>query len=331
MSQMMKACLVDESNNLYWGEVEKPACGSDELLVRVHATAVNRADLQQKEGTYPVPPGASPILGLEMAGTIEEKGELVTDWNIGDRVMALLSGGGYAQYVVIKADTAIRVPEELHLEQAASIPEVYLTSYLNMIQLGGLSSGERVLIHAAASGVGTASIQLAKTVGAQVYATAGSNEKIEAVKELGADLAIAYKEHSFRDIVLKETGGHGVELVLDPIGAAYWQDNMEVLALDGRMVLYGTMGGSKIDQVDLMPAMLKRIHLIASTLRGLPHERKVALKNEFEEQVMPKFRSGEMIPVIDSVYEPFEVNEAHARMKSNQNIGKLVVRVPSPK
>lgn len=329
MEQTMKACLVDESNNLYWGDVEKPICKDDELLVRVHATAVNRADLHQKEGLYPVPPDASPILGLEMAGTVEQIGKDVSGWRVGDRVMALLSGGGYAQYAAIKADIAIKVPEELHLDQAASIPEVYLTSYLNMLQLGGLSSGERVLIHAAASGVGTASIQLAKAVGAKVYATAGSEEKIEVVKDLGAELAILYKEQSFREIILKETNGHGVELVMDPVGAAYWEDNMEVLALDGRMVLYGTMGGSKIDQVDLMPAMLKRIHLIASTLRGIPHERKVALKNDFVEWVMPKFRTGEIVPIIDSVYESFEVNEAHARMKSNQNIGKLVVRVPS--
>ncbi|SMG51245.1 NAD(P)H-quinone oxidoreductase [Paenibacillus aquistagni] len=329
MEQTMKACLVDESNNLYWGDVEKPICKDDELLVRVHATAVNRADLHQKEGLYPVPPDASPILGLEMAGTVEQIGKDVSGWRVGDRVMALLSGGGYAQYAAIKADIAIEVPEELHLDQAASIPEVYLTSYLNMLQLGGLSSGERVLIHAAASGVGTASIQLAKAVGAKVYATAGSEEKIEVVKDLGAELAILYKEQSFREIILKETNGHGVELVMDPVGAAYWEDNMEVLALDGRMVLYGTMGGSKIDQVDLMPAMLKRIHLIASTLRGIPHERKVALKNDFVEWVMPKFRTGEIVPIIDSVYESFEVNEAHARMKSNQNIGKLVVRVPS--
>lgn len=329
MEQTMKACLVDESNNLYWGDVEKPICKDDELLVRVHATAVNRADLHQKEGLYPVPPDASPILGLEMAGTVEQIGKDVSGWRVGDRVMALLSGGGYAQYAAIKADTAIEVPEELHLDQAASIPEVYLTSYLNMLQLGGLSSGERVLIHAAASGVGTASIQLAKAVGAKVYATAGAEEKIEVVKDLGAELAILYKEQSFREIILKETNGHGVELVMDPVGAAYWEDNMEVLALDGRMVLYGTMGGSKIDQVDLMPAMLKRIHLIASTLRGIPHERKVALKNDFVEWVMPKFRTGEIVPIIDSVYESFEVNEAHARMKSNQNIGKLVVRVPS--
>ncbi|MBR2568834.1 MAG: NAD(P)H-quinone oxidoreductase [Paenibacillus sp.] len=329
MEQTMKACLVDESNNLYWGDVEKPICKDDELLVRVHATAVNRADLHQKEGLYPIPPDASPILGLEMAGTVEQIGKDVSGWRVGDRVMALLSGGGYAQYAAIKADIAIEVPEELHLDQAASIPEVYLTSYLNMLQLGGLSSGERVLIHAAASGVGTASIQLAKAVGAKVYATAGSEEKIEVVKDLGAELAILYKEQSFREIILKETNGHGVELVMDPVGAAYWEDNMEVLALDGRMVLYGTMGGSKIDQVDLMPAMLKRIHLIASTLRGIPHERKVALKNDFVEWVMPKFRTGEIVPIIDSVYESFEVNEAHARMKSNQNIGKLVVRVPS--
>lgn len=329
MEQTMKACLVDESNNLYWGDVEKPICKDDELLVRVHATAVNRADLQQKEGLYPVPPDASPILGLEMAGTVEQIGKDVSGWRVGDRVMALLSGGGYAQYAAIKADIAIKVPEELHLDQAASIPEVYLTSYLNMLQLGGLSSGERVLIHAAASGVGTASIQLAKAVGAKVYATAGSEEKIEVVKDLGAELAILYKEQSFREIILRETNGHGVELVMDPVGAAYWEDNMEVLALDGRMVLYGTMGGSKIDQVDLMPAMLKRIHLIASTLRGIPHERKVALKDDFVEWVMPKFRTGEIVPIIDSVYESFEVNEAHARMKSNQNIGKLVVRVPS--
>ncbi|WP_211234318.1 NAD(P)H-quinone oxidoreductase [Paenibacillus taiwanensis] len=328
MQNRMKACLVGSDHDLYWGDWEKPTCGPDELLVRIYATAVNRADLLQKRGKYPVPPGASPILGLEMAGTIEEVGANVVNWQVGERVAALLSGGGYAQYVVIPQTMAIHIPDQLSLEQAAGIPEVFLTAYLNAFKLGGLQAGERILVHAAASGVGTAAVQLAKAAGAHVYATVGTDEKAEAVRRLGADCVVNYRHQSFKETIQQETNGHGVELILDPVGASYWQDNVDSLAYDGRFVLYGALGGAKIDSFDLMAVMLKRVHVIGSTLRGLPLSRKAALTANFVEWALPLFKSGQLQPIIDSVWDAEEVNEAHAQMERNANIGKLIILTP---
>ena len=325
MAESMKALLVDSEQNLYIESCEKPVCGPGELLVKVHATAVNRADLLQKKGKYPAPAGTSPILGLEMSGVVEEVGPDVQGWEAGDRVASLLNGGGYAEYVVIPQDMAFRIPDKLTLTEAAAIPEVFLTAYLNMIQLGKLQAGERVLIHAAASGVGTAAVQLAKAMGAYVIATSGTDEKCEVVSRIGADEVINYNNESFREEVLRLTNGEGVQMILDPVGASYWHDNMEVLGLDGRLILYGTLGGTKVDQLDIMPAMLKRIHIIASTLRGLPHQRKAELTRKFVEWAMPKFVTDEIEPVIDSVWNMEEANAAHARMEANQNIGKMII------
>ncbi|MCG7408559.1 NAD(P)H-quinone oxidoreductase [Paenibacillus sp. ACRRX] len=328
MQTSMQACLIGSDHSLYWGDWEKPTCGPDELLVRIYATAVNRADLLQKRGKYPVPQGASPILGLEMAGTVEEVGANVVNWQVGERVAALLSGGGYAQYVVIPQAMAIQIPDQLSLEQAAGIPEVFLTAYLNAFKLGGLQAGERILVHAAASGVGTAAVQLAKAAGARVYATAGTDEKAEAVRRLGADCVMNYHHQSFKDRIQQETNEQGVQLILDPVGASYWKDNLDSLAFDGRLVLYGTLGGSKIESFDLMAAMLKRIHIMGSTLRGLPQTRKAALTADFVEWAMPMFKSGQLQPIIDSVWDAEEVNEAHVQMERNANIGKLIILTP---
>lgn len=325
MTTKMKAILVNAEQKLYIGTYEKPECGPGQLLVRVHATAVNRADLLQKHGKYPVPEGASPILGLEMSGEIEEIGEGVKGWEVGNHVAALLNGGGYAEYVVISAEMAMRIPDQLTLTEAAAIPEVFLTAYLNMVMLGRLKAGERVLIHAAASGVGTAAIQIAKALGAYVIATTGTDEKCEVINRLGADVDINYRNQSFREETMRVTDGKGVNLILDPVGAAYWNDNMDVIGVDGRIILYGALGGSKVDELDIMPAMVKRIHIIASTLRGLPQQRKIELTSEFVKWAMPLLKSDQLQPVIDSVWEATEANEAHARMEANLNIGKMII------
>ncbi|MGZ9587193.1 NAD(P)H-quinone oxidoreductase [Paenibacillus marinisediminis] len=325
MANRMKAILVNEEQKMYIGTWERPVCGPGELLVRVHATAVNRADLLQKRGKYEVPKGASPILGLEMSGVIEEVGEGVKNWEAGNHVASLLNGGGYAEYVVIPEDMAIAIPDQITLTEAAAVPEVFLTAYLNMIQLGKLKAGERILIHAAASGVGTAAIQIAKAVGAYVIATAGTDEKCEVVSRLGADAVINYQNQSFREEVLRRTKGEGVQLIMDPVGPAYWQDNMDVLSVDGRIILFGALSGSKVEQLDIMPAMIKRIHIIASTLRGLPHKRKVELTRSFVQWAMPLFKSEAIQPVIDSVWDAEEANEAHKRMEANLNIGKMII------
>ncbi|WP_225445931.1 NAD(P)H-quinone oxidoreductase [Paenibacillus arenosi] len=328
MEEQMIACLVNESKSLYWGSWTKPKCTSGELLIRVEATALNRADLLQKRGLYAPPKGASPIIGLEMAGVVEEVGSSVEGWEVGDRICALLPGGGYAQYVTIPAELAIRISDKLTFVEAAAIPEVFLTAYLNMFELGRLKAGEHVLIHAAASGVGTAAVQLAKAAGAFVIATVGTDEKADAVERLDADVVINYRNQSFEDAVMEYTNGKGVDMIMDPIGASYWKSNMEALAMDGRLILFGVLGGSKVEKVDLLPAMMRRIHIITSTLRGLPIERKAALTASFVDWAMPLIENGEMEPIIDSVWEADEINEAHARMERNENIGKMVVLVP---
>ena len=228
---------------------------------------MNRADLLQRQGMYPPPPGASPILGLECAGTVVEIGAGVTGWKAGDRAMALLAGGGYAEQVVVHAGSALRVPERLSLEEAAAIPEVFLTAFLNLFEVGGLSAGGRALVHGGGSGVGTASIQLVKAAGARILITAGSEDKCARCLELGADVAIDYRKENFAERVREETGGRGVDVVLDSIGAQYFEGNLASLATGGRLVLIGLMGGAKVE-ANLAVLLARRLHVIGSTLRA---------------------------------------------------------------
>ncbi|WP_339160984.1 NAD(P)H-quinone oxidoreductase [Siminovitchia sp. FSL H7-0308] len=323
---MMKAILVDEKGNVKIGTTEKPDIAPDELLIRVKATALNRADLLQKRGHYPPPPGASSILGLEMAGIVEEMGEHVQGWNKGDRVCALLPGGGYAQYAAIPAGMAMPVPENLSFEEGAAIPEVFLTAYMNMFDLGKLQKGQSILIHAGASGVGTAAIQLAREVGANIIVTAGSQEKLDLCRSLGADTVINYTEGPFLPEV-KKAAPDGVDLILDFVGAPYWEQNINALALDGRLVLIGTMGGAKVKEVNLLKIVFKRIQIIGTALRSQPVEKKIALTQSFAAFALQKFSEGRLKPVIDSVWDWKDVNQAHERMEKNKNAGKIVLKI----
>lgn len=323
---MMKAIIADERGNLKIGTVEKPAIAPDELLIRVKATALNRADLLQKRGHYPPPPGASPILGLEMCGVVERIGSKASGWKTGDRVCALLPGGGYAQYAAIPAGMAMPVPENLSFEEGAAIPEVFLTAYLNMFDLGKLQRGQTVLIHAGASGVGTAAIQLAREAGANIIATAGSKEKLALCRSLGADTVIDYKIGPFISEV-KKAAPDGVNLILDFVGAPYWEQNIDALSLDGRLVLIGTMGGSKVKEVNLLKILFKRIQVIGTALRSQPIEKKIALTQSFASFAMQKFSVGRLKPIIDSIWDWKDVNTAHDRMEKNKNAGKIVLKV----
>jgi len=325
---MMKAILVEEnSQSLFIGNTDMPHMKKNELLVKVKATALNRADLLQKRGLYPPPPGASPILGLEMSGIIEEVGKDVTGWQIGDRVCALLPGGGYAEYAVIPAGMAIRIPENLSFEEAAAIPEVFLTAFLNMFWLGKLKKGETILIHAGASGVGTAAIQLAREIGAKVIVTAGTEEKRSLCLSLGADVDIDYKEGPFHEKVMDATSGKGVNLIFDFIGAPYWDQNIDSLATDGKLILIGTMGGSTLEDVNLGKLLFKRIQVIGTGLRTQPVEKKIALTKDFIEFALPKFENGRLKPIIDRILDWEKVNEAHSYMEQNKNAGKIVLRI----
>jgi tumor protein p53-inducible protein 3 len=309
------------------GEVPTPAVGTGELLVRVRATALNRADLLQRRGLYPPPKGASDILGLEMAGEVAEVGPGCEGWNVGDRVCALLPGGGYAEYAVIPAGMAMRLPDQFTYEQGAAIPEVFLTAYLNLYWLGGLASGQTVLIHAGASGVGTAAIQLVREAGSTAFVTAGSEEKIARCLELGAKAGWNYKQGPFAEWVLEQTDGRGVNLILDFVGAPYFGQNLECLAVDGRLIVIGTMGGSRVDQLDLGKLLFKRQQIIGTALRSRSIADKIKLTQEFAAYAMPRFADQRLRPVIDRVFDWKDVAEAHKYMESNANIGKIVLTV----
>lgn len=324
----MRAVLYDSAGGaevLYIGEAPDPQPAADELLIRVRATALNRADLLQRRGAYPPPPDASPILGLEAAGEVVYAPE-GAPFALGERVMAVVTGGGYAEYARVPVGMAMRVPSAFTWEQAAAIPEVFLTAYLNLFSLGGLQAGESVLIHAGGSGVGTAAIQLAREAGARVFATAGTSEKLAKCRELGAQLAINYKHEAFLAAVRSATDGRGVDLILDFIGAPNWAANLEALAIGGRLMLIGFLGGSKAP-LDLAPILSKSLRVSGTTLRRMPLPQKIALTRAFEAFALPRFQSGALQPIIDRVFPLSQAAEAHRYMESNQNIGKIILRV----
>jgi putative PIG3 family NAD(P)H quinone oxidoreductase len=325
----MQAVVVPEPGDpdqMQIGEVPTPEPRADEVLVRVHATALNRADTFQRKGHYPPPEGASEILGLEMAGTVVDTGPGVVDWHENDRVFGLLDGGGYAEYTVVPADRLMAVPPGLSMREAAAIPEVFLTAYQALHWLGGLTPGHRVLIHAGASGVGTAATQLVRLAEAHPYVTA-SAPKHDVCRDLGAEATIDYRSEDFAARVDALTDGRGVDIVLDFIGAPYFHANVEALATDGRIVQLATLGGSTVEVVSLRALMAKRAQLLATTLRSRSHEYKVTLTQEVASDVLPHFVDGALRPVIDSTYDWTDVAEAHRRMENNENAGKIVLRV----
>lgn len=326
----MKAIVLSEYGDpdvLHVGEVSTPTIAADELLVRVHASALNRADLLQRRGLYPPPPGASEVIGLEVAGEVAAVGDDVRDWQVGDRICALVPGGGYAEFAAVPAGMAIRLPTDWTYEQGAAIPEVFLTAYSNLFWLGGLKPGHRVLIHAGASGVGTAAIQLVREVGATAYVTAGSPEKLEVCTTLGATAGWNYHEGSFHPWIQTETDGQGVDIILDFIGAPYFQDNVKSLAVDGRLIIVGTMGGNKVSEVDLGYLLGRRLQVIGTALRSRSVEEKVRLTKEFAAFAESRFAAGRMAPVVDSVFDWREVASAHRHMEENKNIGKIILHV----
>lgn len=326
--QKMQAILIKEpgdAGQLMRGPFPKPQPQAADLLVKVKATALNRADIMQRQGKYPPPNGASPILGLEMAGVVEQAGPQCRGGNPGDRVCGLLPGGGYAEYAVIPGDMALPIPAHLSFEEAAAIPEVFLTAYQTLFWLGELQEGERVLIHAGASGVGTAAIQLARDAGAIPIVTAGAERKLSVCRDLGAQAAITYKDGPFAPKVLEAVQHQGVHLILDFVGAAYWQQNLSVLTTDGRLVLIALLGGAKVEMVDLRVFLKKRIKLLATTLRARSQEYKTQLTRDFAAYALPRLQDGRLKPVIDSVFDWDNVRQAHEYMEQNQNIGKIIL------
>ncbi|MCL4810441.1 MAG: NAD(P)H-quinone oxidoreductase [Thermoanaerobaculia bacterium] len=316
----MKAILVPAPGGpeaLVYGDAPEPTPGDGEALVRVRATAVNRADLLQAAGKYPPPPGESEILGLEASGVVEGTDE---------RVCFLLPGGGYAQRVAVPRGMLMPVPAGLSFEEAAAIPEAWFTAYLNLFREGALAAGEVVLLHAAASGVGTAAIQLAKDAGASVVATVRSAAKAAPLEALGADLVVDTTARDFAEAVEERFGKSSVGLVLDPVGGATLAGNLRVMARSGRLVLIATMGGSSAE-LDLRAVLTKRLRLAGSTLRARALAEKVDLTSSFVRDVLPGFSDGRFRPLVDAVFPLEGAADAHRRMAANANVGKIVLTV----
>ena len=323
----MRAIVIEKPGDesvLQLGEAPSPTLGPDDLRIRVAACAVNRADLLQRQGAYPPPPGASPILGLECAGTVSELGANVRGFAMGERVMALLAGGGYAEEVVVHAGSAMKVPSALSFEEAAAIPEVFLTVFLNVFQLAALPNDGWLLVHGGGSGIGTAAIQLAKRAGARVIVTAGSDAKCEQCVKLGADVAVNYKTARFADAVKQATSGRGVDVVLDSIGAPYLEDNLASLALGGRLALIGLMGGAKAE-LNLGALLGRRLTIIGSTLRARPVLEKAAIVRGFVARFAEDLAAGRIRAVVDRVLPLAKAGDAHRALKASEHFGKIVL------
>ena len=306
-------------------EVEDPVAGPDEVLVEVKASALNRADLLQRQGGYPAPPGVrSDVPGLEFAGVVIGAGDRVNGIAPGDRIFGLLGGGGYADRVATHELMAIPMPSNLDFAQAAAIPEVFLTAYDALFNHCELMMGESVLIHAVGSGVGTAALQLAHRAGAYVFGTAGSSDKLAKAAELGLDVGINYKEQDFAQVVWEQTGGAGVNVVLDMVGGPYWERNLASLSLKGRLVLVGLMGGNKVE-ANLGLLMPKRLRVHGTGLRTRSLEEKIAVTVQFKRHVLPLILDGRIQPIIDRTFPLESVSEAHEYMESNANFGKIIL------
>ena len=329
----MKAVLIAEDQSLSWGQAPQPKPGPSEILVKVRATAINRADLMQRRGLYPPPPGASEIMGLECAGEVVEIGGKVKRHQVGDAVCALLSGGGYAEFAVVDEGSALPIPDGLTIEEAAALPEVFATAWLNIFMEAGLKPKEKVIIHAGASGVGTAAIQLCRAFDSPCWVTTGNQKKVDYCVGLGAAGGSNRHEGSFLEAAraFAKTGANkagagkpGIDVILDPVGGAYLADNLQLLGMNGRLVLIGLMSGARAE-IDLAAMMMKRLRVIGSTLRARPLAEKAAVMSQLEEKVWPKIAAGEIKPIVEKVFPITEVEQAHDLIASDTTIGKVVL------
>ena len=324
----MHAVVITEPGEpevLRWLEVPDPVPGPGEVVIDIAASGVNRADLMQRQGLYPPPAGAPPDPGLECAGRIRSAGDGVTDWRPGDEVCALLAGGGYAEQVVVPAGQVLPLPPKVSVTTAASFPETACTVYANVFQLAALQAGETLLVHGGSSGIGTMAIQLGKASGARVACTAGSAEKLARCRELGADIAINYREQDFVEALHDATGGAGADVILDIMGASYLARNLAALATDGRLVIIGRQGGSRAE-IDLGVLQGKRASVHATTLRARPADQKAAVVAAVREHVWPLIGTGQVQPVIDRELPMSQAPAAHRAMAASEHIGKILLR-----
>ncbi|WP_026601329.1 NAD(P)H-quinone oxidoreductase [Methylomonas sp. 11b] len=303
-----------------------PSPGAHQVLIKVLAAGVNRPDLMQRRGLYPPPPDASTVLGLEVAGTIEAIGSEVNEFKVGDPVCALLTGGGYAEYCLASACCCLPVPKGLSFIQAAAIPETFFTVWSNIFDRAKLQAGESLLVHGGTSGIGTTAIQLGKAFGSQVIVTAGSEEKCLYCLKLGADLAINYRQQDFVEAVMYHTNGKGVNVVLDIIGGDYLPRNLKCLAMDGRLQQIAIQHGGK-SEINLASVLMKRLTIAGTTLRPRNDEFKAKIAQQLFAKVWPLLESGQLKPIIDSVFPLDQASQAHERMESSQHIGKIILEV----
>ena len=322
--EKMKAIIVSENQELIWSDTEKPEILDNEVLIKIKATAVNRADVVQKKGFYPPPPGASKILGLECSGIIESIGKNVKKRKVGEKVCALLAGGGYAQYASCPEEQAIPSPEGISLIDSASLPEVFATCWLNLFHEANMKEDDVVLLHAGASGVGTAAIQLCNIFNCKSFVTAGTPEKISYCIELGAESGSLRNNKPFIDI--KNWAPNGIDIILDPVGGSYFQDNLDVLSIEGRLLLIGLMGGTK-SEINLSQILMKRQKIIGSTIRARSSMVKGRVMNDLFEKVWPHFKSKKIKPIIYKTMSIEKANQAHEIMEKDKNIGKLVLEI----
>ncbi|WP_228993732.1 NAD(P)H-quinone oxidoreductase [Streptomyces sp. DH8] len=313
---------------LVWAEAPDPVPGDGEVLVEVVSSAVNRADVLQRQGFYNPPPGASPYPGLECAGRILALGPDVTGWAVGDEVCALLAGGGYAEKVAVPAGQLLPVPKGVDLVEAAALPEVACTVWSNVFMISHLRPGETFLVHGGSSGIGTMAIQLAKAVGARVAITAGSPEKLARCAELGADILIDYREQDFVEEVRENTAGAGADVILDLIGAKYLDRNVQALAVNGRLAIIGLQGGAK-GELNLGALLTKRAAVTATSLRGRPLQEKAAIVAAVREHVWPLVEDGVVRPVVDRTLPMADAAEAHRVLESSAHVGKVLLAAPS--
>ncbi len=303
-------------------DVPKPA--ATQVLLRVHAAGVNRPDVMQRQGKYPAPAGAPDYPGLEIAGEVAALGDGASRWKVGDKVCALVPGGGYAEYALVDETNVLPVPNGFSYVEAAALPETFFTVWHNVFERGALKAGETMLIHGGTSGIGTTAIMLAKAFGAKVIATAGSKDKTEACLKLGADFAIDYKTQDFVALTKEHTGGRGADLIIDMVGGDYFERNVDAAAVEGRIVQIATQKGFKVE-LNLLKIMQKRLTVTGSTLRPRPVSDKAAMAEALRAKVWPLLDQGRIKPVIDSTFPLAEANKAHARMESSTHVGKIVL------
>lgn len=306
--------------------VPLPVAAEGEVLIRVHAAGINRPDALQRAGKYPMKPGMNPIPGLEVAGEVVAVGNGVSTFAVGDRVCALTNGGGYAEYCAVPAGQVLPIPEGLDWIQAAAIPETFFTVWANLFGLGGASRGQRALIHGGTSGIGTTALMLCREFGIEAFATAGSADKCAAIRNLGGE-AINYREQEFATVIAEQTAGQGVNVILDIMGGSYLNGNISALAMDGRLVMIGFLGGARANDIDLLAILGKRAVVTGSLLRARTSSEKAAIASQLREHVWPVLAAGRCLPIIDQVYALADAAKAHAHMEAGDHIGKIVLKI----